>query len=591
MLIKLPEKPYRLAGLLIIFLLSFLFFIPHAEARREHLVYYKDTPQELNVYKIYGQKKGPTLMIIGGIQGNEPGGFLSADLYADFGLKRGNLIVVPRANFYSILLFKRGANGDMNRKFGSERKNDNDARIVTILKNLIAESDFLLNLHDGWGFYRSRYVNKLANPMRYGQSIIADCEEYFSVPLGRKLYLKKMAQQVIDAVNAQIENPKYHFHFMNTRTGEDDSPYIEQRLSATYYALTRHGIPAFGVETSKNLPSVEMKVRHHNLAVNAFMKVFGLEPEQPRIYLNPPKLKYLVISVNNQSPVAVADNKVLYLNKNDTIEVVHVEANYERGLSVDVKGIGTINDFRQRLVISKPTIIVAQKDHIKFGRVRLALNPDKRPSVRTSWSDGGAPRVYFFIFEVEGRKRLVANGESLDAFDGDLIKIIDVITDKGPLPAGYCVNFKGFVPHGHKNTGEDRGFVINTARDLLKRYSLSRTKKVYAVVVEKNSKISGRATINLNKPKLEYIILRQNSGPRLCIYNGESLQVKPGDQVHVLGFKTNGASARTRVSIEGRVIKQKNPDALLSFKTLTGDMKIVITREGIRLGKIHLVAG
>ena len=55
-------------------------------------------------------------MLIGGIQGNEPGGFLSADLYADMSLEKGNLIVVPRANFYSILLNKRGPHGDMNRK-------------------------------------------------------------------------------------------------------------------------------------------------------------------------------------------------------------------------------------------------------------------------------------------------------------------------------------------------------------------------------------------------------------------------------------------------------------------------------------------
>ena len=59
-------------------------------------------------------------MLIGGIQGNEPGGFISADLYADMSLEKGNLIVVPRANFYSIILNQRGAHGDMNRKFTPE---------------------------------------------------------------------------------------------------------------------------------------------------------------------------------------------------------------------------------------------------------------------------------------------------------------------------------------------------------------------------------------------------------------------------------------------------------------------------------------
>jgi hypothetical protein len=50
----------------------------------------------LNIYKIKGKKPGKTLMLIGGIQSNEPGGFLSADLYADMRLEKGNLIVAPR---------------------------------------------------------------------------------------------------------------------------------------------------------------------------------------------------------------------------------------------------------------------------------------------------------------------------------------------------------------------------------------------------------------------------------------------------------------------------------------------------------------
>ena len=64
-----------------------------AHPRSEHIVYFPNTPHELNIYKIHGHHSGPTLMLIGGIQGNEPGGFLSADLYADIALERGNLIV------------------------------------------------------------------------------------------------------------------------------------------------------------------------------------------------------------------------------------------------------------------------------------------------------------------------------------------------------------------------------------------------------------------------------------------------------------------------------------------------------------------
>ena len=243
-----PNKFFKSRPYYVGLLFFFLLYIPSLEsaAQREHLVYFQDTPYELNVYKIFGQQKGPTLMIIGGIQGDEPGGYLSADLYADFAMKRGNLIVVPRANFYSILLFQRGPNGDMNRKFGVKPKKDYDSRIVTILKELISESDFLLNLHDGWGFYSPHYVDSMRNPKRYGQSIIADDAEYYSPIKGKTLLLRDLAEKAISVINSQIEDIKYHFTFMNTRTGEASSPYAEQQRSATYYALTKHGIPAFG---------------------------------------------------------------------------------------------------------------------------------------------------------------------------------------------------------------------------------------------------------------------------------------------------------------------------------------------------------
>ena len=117
-------------------------------SKRTHEIFFKGTDYELHVYRQYGHEPGKTLLLIGGIQGDEPGGFLSADLYADMALAKGNLIVVPRANFYSIVLNQRQVNEDMNRKFGPATKSNYEAKIVDILKQLTSESDCLLNLHD-----------------------------------------------------------------------------------------------------------------------------------------------------------------------------------------------------------------------------------------------------------------------------------------------------------------------------------------------------------------------------------------------------------------------------------------------------------
>ena len=85
--------------------------------KRVHSVFFEGTDHELHVYRIHGKISGKTLLLIGGIQGDEPGGFLSVDHYADISLAKGNLIVVPRANFQSIIYQRRKINADMNRKF------------------------------------------------------------------------------------------------------------------------------------------------------------------------------------------------------------------------------------------------------------------------------------------------------------------------------------------------------------------------------------------------------------------------------------------------------------------------------------------
>ena len=143
--------------LLSFFFLAYLFLPMTVSSKAETQVetYFENTDHKLTVYYIKGKEAGKTMMIMGGIQGDEPGGYLAADLYADMVLERGNLIVVPRANFHSIKKNKRGINGDMNRKFAPKTppQTDYDSRIVEILKNLMSRSDVLLNLHEGSGYY------------------------------------------------------------------------------------------------------------------------------------------------------------------------------------------------------------------------------------------------------------------------------------------------------------------------------------------------------------------------------------------------------------------------------------------------------
>lgn len=511
---------------------------------RQHLVYFANTPNELNVYRVYGAQDGKTLMIMGGIQGDEPGGFLSADLYADISLAKGNLIVVPRANFYSIIMNHRGPDGDMNRQFGDPVTARRHKKIVAVLKKLISESDLLLNLHDGSGFFRPRWEGPMANPRRYGQSLIADTDRYRTKD-GRVLDLRAMAERVLAKVNPQIKNPKYRLRFNNHRTASRNSMHKEQRRSATFYALTHHEIPAFGVETSKSLPNNALKVLHHNLVINAFMEELGILTLTPGTRLVRPELKFLVVSVNDNLPVVVSKGGTLTIRRGDRINVLHIEANYERGLTCDLLGQGSVNDLRQNFVIKKPTTLVVRKDGTRIGKIAIRLAQGSQGVFTALRSP-----ILYFVVEVEGERRVVAHGEHLKVVRGDRLSIVEVLTNL-PNQRDIRVNFKGFVPRGQgrNNLGEDRGHTINTAKDLLARYSRCGGKagegvECYRVVATKDKQVLGEMTVEVVPARLEYLVLQRNNGPKLVYHHGETIEAGPGERLEVVDLKTNVRSAK-----------------------------------------------
>ncbi|MDA7848155.1 deacylase, partial [Sulfurospirillum sp.] len=108
-------------------------------------------------------KDDNTLFIVGGIQGDEPGGFMAASILSThYKITKGSVWIVPNFNFYSIIKRNRGPYGDMNRKFADLSVNDHDYHSIEKMKKIILEPNIkmVVNLHDGSGFYREKYVDK-----------------------------------------------------------------------------------------------------------------------------------------------------------------------------------------------------------------------------------------------------------------------------------------------------------------------------------------------------------------------------------------------------------------------------------------------
>ena len=82
---------------------------------------------------------------------------------------------------------------------------------------------------------------------------------------------------------------------------------------------------------------------------------------------------------------------------------------------------------------------------------------------------------------------------------GDLFEIVDVTAVQGDA-SDWVVNFKGFVGDRKNNSGEDRGYVIHTGKDLWARYSLKKQGKAYQVIVTFNEDIVGKLFVDIKDP-------------------------------------------------------------------------------------------
>ncbi|MBI4962980.1 MAG: succinylglutamate desuccinylase/aspartoacylase family protein [Desulfomonile tiedjei] len=564
-----------------------------ANSETTHRIHFQGTEAELHVYTITGNSPGPTLLLLGGIQGDEPGGYLAADLYADLTLKKGNLIVVPRANFLSIVENNRGVEGDMNRKFaGPLKEADRDIRVVEIVKELMKKSDFFLNLHDGSGFYSPKWESPLRNPMKFGQSIIADEEEY-TRPDGKVLRLGQIARHVIEKVNSQMSVRDHLFKFNNHRTLKNDSLHKEQRLSATFHALTKVGIPAFASETSKTISDYRLRVRYQSMVINAFLDEVGIIPDNPRMYLENPTLKYLIVSVNGRTPIVVNGQDVLKVQRGDNLKLVHIESNYSRGLTARVKGVGTsFNDLNEEVNITDNTVIEVRKDRFLMGTLPVEIIAAKNHSAAGVHFE---PKVRHFCVRVNDKTFMIEPGEELTVFRGDSIVLLDPVTN---LPEddlkSVRIDLRGFQADSSPYPQEDRGHQINTATDLQQKYAGTRgSRSIFSLQAKLNKKVFAESYIAVAEPRLEYLVLGESGGGNFVAYPGDKLELPANMLLKIVDMKTNiPESTRLSLTMAGRTLRwQPGSAGIDASKLELNEMPLDITRAGKSLGRIWLKQG
>jgi hypothetical protein len=366
-------------------------------------------------------------------------------------------------------------------------------------------------------------VDDLNNPLRWGQTVIIDTDR-LTLADGSVVDMESMARGAVEAANRSISTAEHHFRVKNTRTFDETSPHREQRGSATFHAVSDIGIPAFGVETSKEIADEAQRVGYQVLVINAFMEALGIVPDHPRFALEAPLLHFLTVSVDGAAPVVVENGGTLAVPPGAELRISHVEANYERGLIVDVVGVGGLNDRRQPFRIDGDTRVVVRKDKYPCGEVLLRADAGATVPVHPSPSTAASDvRIEAFRVAVNGELRLVPPGEILRVRSGDTLVLSDPLGSGDPR--SYDLNLRGFVGNQVVNDGEDRGYQVHTEHDFLQRFSLSPDRERYEVRAERGTIILATAVVEIIEARFRYLLARLDDGPRLALADGDTLSV------------------------------------------------------------------
>ncbi|CAJ99946.1 conserved hypothetical protein [Helicobacter acinonychis str. Sheeba] len=232
--------------------------------------------------------KAPHLLLLAGIQGDEPGGFNAANLFLmHYSVLKGSVEVIPVLNKPSMLRNHRGLYGDMNRKFAALDKNDPEYTTIQEIKSLIAKPniDAILHLHDGSGYYRPNYIDAMLNPKRWGNCFIIDQDEVKGAKFPNLLIF---ANNTINSINDHLLHPIEKYHLKNTHTAQGDT---EMQKALTFYAIN-HKKSAFANEASKELP-LASRVFYHLQAIEGLLNQLNI-PFERDFELNPSSVHALI---------------------------------------------------------------------------------------------------------------------------------------------------------------------------------------------------------------------------------------------------------------------------------------------------------
>jgi hypothetical protein len=406
-----------------------------------------------------GNGQGPTLLVIGGIQGDEPGGFSAASLLVThYEISKGSVWVVPNLNFPSIVHSSRGLHGDMYRKFASLSTQDPEYETIQRIQELILAPrvDLVINMHDGSGFYRHKRENALLNPERWGQSIVIDQEFIDDAVLQNPRFknLHALAANVAAKVNTKVLQELHSYHIKNTHTKNYDR---EMEKSLSYFAVV-NGKAAFGIEASKEI-SPGLRAFYHTCLLEGFMQEMGIEFTR-KFH---PSVQGVLTALNKDVSIRLFDNRtVLTLDnaRKTTLGYLPVRSGAELKTTPSNPLLAVLPGSREwRVIYGNRTLTKFTPEYIDFDES---------------------------LQEVD----VIVDGQPLKAYFGDVVQVETSFLV--PHLRGYRVNAIGAMK---EKDGTESGMEL-VREDFATRYSMDKSGYVYRVEVYKGQAFCGMILVN-----------------------------------------------------------------------------------------------
>ncbi|MDS1370154.1 M99 family carboxypeptidase catalytic domain-containing protein [Aliarcobacter butzleri] len=413
------------------------------------------TNRDFSIYKKESQTPSHTLLIIGGIHGDEPGAYFAPAFFEKYyKITKGSVWVIPNINGDSIIANQRGIYNDMNRKFSVIEKDDPDYFIIERVKKIILDKkvDLILNLHDGHGFYRETHENAIFNPKAWGQATIIDQDKING--LDKFGDLDKIATQVKNNLNKDKLFQEFHsFGVKNTQTKFKDE---QMQLSLTYFAITNNK-PAFAIETSKNITDLTEKVIYQLKSIEEFMKIMDIEFQRDFDINNYEEVKKRLFDFGE-----VKINENIAFDLNDTRKILRF---------IPLKKENNEFKFENALGATK---IVDNKYELYIGNINVT-------------------NLFPQIFDVKEYKdsiKIEVDGKVINTKLGEIIDVKNSF--KIVKNDFFRVNVIGFSKTGVDSEDD----ILLKKSDMVDSFSIDTNNKQYRVEFYKDNNFYGMITIN-----------------------------------------------------------------------------------------------